>query len=144
MGQTTKFKTSDFWIRTKMDENGCLPISTISSFKRVKELTSTHELDRLEFIEEALKASQQVELIIKDKMKLIRAKQSPTKWILTDKEKINKNIPDSLLPASASSVEILGQSNQQDKQNRKVPYFLKNKLDIRGWWALIEAQTKHL
>ena len=103
-----------------MDENGCLPISTISSFKRVKELTSHRAHDRVDFIESALVGSEQVELVVKDGQKMIRAKASPTKWILTDQEQQSRNIPDSLLPASASSVEILGQSNQQENQPRKV------------------------
>ena len=34
---------------------------TISSFKRVKELTMNHDHDRLEFIEEALAGSKAVE-----------------------------------------------------------------------------------
>ena len=120
-GILKKYRLLDFWIRKKMDENGCLPISTISSFKRVKELTATIH-DRIEFIENALIGSEQIELVIKDGQKLIRAKSSPTKWILTEKEQKSKNIPDSLLPASASSVEILGQSNQQENQPRKVTH----------------------
>lgn len=101
-----------------MDENGCLPITTIASFKRVKDLTNQED-DRIASIEMALEQSKSVEIVVKNGQKLVRARQSPTKWVLTEKEQKEGNIPDSLLPASASSVEILGQSNQQTANQTK-------------------------
>ena len=112
------FEKLDFWIRKKMDENGCLPITTIASFKRVKDLTNQED-DRIASIEMALEQSKSVEIVVKNGQKLVRARQSPTKWVLTEKEQKEGNIPDSLLPASASSVEILGQSNQQTANQTK-------------------------
>ena len=51
----------DFWLRGKMDSEGCLPMRTISSFKRVKELTMNHEQDRMDFILAAIANSKTIE-----------------------------------------------------------------------------------
>lgn len=100
----------DFWLRKKMDAQGCLSMRTISSFRRVKELTANHEADKIEFIQSALKGSKIVEVIDMNDQKCIRSLVNPMKWPITgDEEK--QNVPDSLLPASASSVEVLPNSN---------------------------------
>lgn len=44
-----------------MDSEGCLPMRTISSFKRVKELTMNHEQDRMDFILAAIANSKTIE-----------------------------------------------------------------------------------
>ena len=49
------------WLRKKLDsKTGCLPLQTISSFKRVTELTMQHQ-DKLSFIKAALIGSKLVE-----------------------------------------------------------------------------------
>lgn len=120
--------TKDFWIRKKMDENGCLPMTTIADFKRVRELTAGVP-NRMVFIETSLDGSDTIEILGQGINRMIRAKSSPTKWVMNkEEEAAQENIPDSLLPASASSVEVLGQSNetnhaqphQKVKQEKKV------------------------
>lgn len=88
----------DFWLRGKMDSMGCLPMRTISSFKRVKELTMNHEQDRMDFILAAVANSKTVEVTEKENQKFLRARSDPTKWVIADKDKIN--IDPSLLPFS--------------------------------------------
>lgn len=108
----------DYWIRKKMNEDGCLPVATIADFKRVRELT-TGVSNRVTFIENSLVDSKDVEVVGKSGNKMIRSRQAPTKWVINKDERSAKNIPDSLLPASASSVEILGQSNETSKKSIK-------------------------
>ena len=51
----------DMWLRKKLEpKTGCLPLQTISSFKRVSELTMQHA-DKLAFIKSALAGSKLVE-----------------------------------------------------------------------------------
>lgn len=88
----------DFWLRGKMDSEGCLPMRTISSFKRVKELTMNHEQDRMDFILAAIANSKTIEVTEKENQKFLRARSNPTKWVIADKDKIN--IDQSLLPFS--------------------------------------------
>ena len=55
-----------------MDAQGCLSMRTISSFRRVKELTANHEADKIEFIQSALKGSKIVEGTGRIRLKLFR------------------------------------------------------------------------
>ncbi|CAG2105364.1 unnamed protein product, partial [Medioppia subpectinata] len=66
----------DFFLRRKMDANGFLPISLISSFHRVQALTQDPQM-----VIDSLKASTIVEVV--DGVKL-RAKVDPEKWPLLD------------------------------------------------------------
>ncbi|CAG5099089.1 Oidioi.mRNA.OKI2018_I69.XSR.g16240.t1.cds [Oikopleura dioica] len=108
----------DYWIRKKMNEDGCLPVTTIADFKRVRELTNGVS-NRLSFIESSLVGSKELEVIGVAGKKMIRSRQAPTKWVINKDESTVKNIPDSLLPASASSVEVLGQPNETSKKASK-------------------------
>ncbi len=61
-----------------MNEDGCLPVATISDFKRVRELTAGVN-NRVSFIENSLVDSKDVEVIGVSGKKMIRSRQAPTK-----------------------------------------------------------------
>ena len=61
-----------------MNEDGCLPVTTIADFKRVRELTNGVS-NRLSFIESSLVGSKELEVIGVAGKKMIRSRQAPTK-----------------------------------------------------------------
>merc|ERR1712106_862541 len=152
----------DMWLRKKLEpKTGCLPLQTISSFKRVSELTMQHA-DKLAFIKSALAGSKLVEVVELNNQHYLRTITQPTKWVIGEGESVP---PDSILPASASSVElhqnapvvkkpVKTQQQQEQKQNEQkevdkekwnpdaqvfVPSFLKTKTPEPGQEAKQEV-----
>merc|ERR1712106_501104 len=153
----------DMWLRKKLEpKTGCLPLQTISSFKRVSELTMQHA-DKLAFIKSALAGSKLVEVVELNNQHYLRTITQPTKWVIGEGESVP---PDSILPASASSVELhqnapvvkkpvkTQQQQQEQKKNEQkevdkekwnpdaqvfVPSFLKTKTPEPGQEAKQEV-----
>lgn len=68
----------DFFIRRKMDADGCLPITLIASFHRIQALSTD-----LQVVLSAIQESDQLEVFKNFK---VRTKIDPTKWPI-------KNVP---------------------------------------------------
>ena len=64
-----------------MNEDGCLPVTTIADFKRVRELTAGVN-NRVSFIESSLVDSKDVEVVGNSGKKMIRSRQAPTKVLM--------------------------------------------------------------
>ena len=60
-------------------------------------------------------------MIETNNQKFIRSFVNPEKWPISADEKDKQNVPDSLLPASASSVEVLPNSNANNTKTEEEP-----------------------
>ena len=87
--------TGDFFLRRKMDDEGCIPVTLIASFHRVLALTTDVAL-----IITAIKESEKLELLEGYK---VRTKTNPTIWPIKDVlDSTSSGTPQSLSTVSAN------------------------------------------
>ncbi|TMW39889.1 hypothetical protein DOY81_015031, partial [Sarcophaga bullata] len=87
--------TGDFFLRRKMDDEGCIPVTLIASFHRVLALTTDVAL-----IITAIKESEKLELLEGYK---VRTKTNPTIWPIKDVlDSTSSGTPQSLSAVSAN------------------------------------------